>query len=227
MSKHKWIWLQCDHSVGKVASILLKNSFDSLAGNGFRLSQKSKDEVNSTFIERIITHEKIIDPFGAQSDLETVRYQSTRFRLHARTRAEDEYNYLLEVENPPRSVRSLVAALSYSLGGVTIGEVALPVLTIYAELKKRSPRSKIVRLEARDISISDTTSIRLEVNSSTDAFEDFRKLFQGAEGKIEKVRIERPFSGSDGIFELSSTGVCLFDEVVEEEVRKLILDMAV
>lgn len=221
MSKHKWLTFACEMMPVKLAQALLARSFDSETGHGFRVISRSKEVISSTFIERIVTQEKIVDPFGVITELETVRYSSIKFRLHFRT--SNDLQYLLEVNDPPRSIRSLIMELSDALDGVTVGEVTLPLIKIYSKISNQSPRARIVKLKASGIKISNSSEMRVEVNSSIDAYADFEAFFSKSVAKVEKIKIERPFFDLVGSLEIGANGSCSFDDEAEEHIRSLVL----
>lgn len=222
MSKLKWLWLECNDTVAKVTNAILGQTFDLETGRGFIKVSKSKESISGVFIERTISREHTVDPFGATSEMETVRYQSTQIKVYI---GFEQSGFLLEVIDPPRSIKTLVTELANILNQLTVKELAFPILKIYERLKKKSPRARITRLIARGLAISQASEIKVEVHSSEDAFQDFNLKFPEAVERVEKIRIERAFSHGTGPLEISANGLCLFDESLEEEVRALILDM--
>lgn len=222
MAKIKWLLLECEYTLSRIAKIILDHPFDPKTGIGFRLLSKSKEHVEAVFVERITTLEQIVDPYGETAEFETTRYSTSRFKLIRR--ASDELGYLFEISNPSRSVRPLTLGLGEILGSITISELSLPILEIYAILKRESPRARIVRLKASGISISVASTLRVEVYSSEDAFHEFESYFPKHGAAVEKIRVERPFPGDSGCIEISASGLVSFEESSEDLVRALILE---
>lgn len=220
MAKIKWLLLESDFSLNRLIKKLLDHPFSLEAGFGFRVISKSSTQVVASFIERITTIERITDPYGETSEFETTRYTSIRFKLIKRY---DEAKFLFEIYNPPRSIRPLTLGLGNILGSITVSEVVIPIMEIYSIMKSSSPRARIARLKASGISISVSSIIRVEVNSSEDAFHEFKNYFPKHGDSVEKIRVERPFPGDTGIFEVSANGLVSFEESSEELVRDLIL----
>lgn len=212
----------CDMTPAKLSQALLARNFDPEMGLGFRVIERTREFISAIFIERIVTQEKIIDPYGSITELETIRYASIKFHLHFRN--SDEFNYLLEVCNPPRSIRSMISNLSDTLSGITIGELNFPLIEIYSKVRNEFPRARIIKLKAFNISISNHSDMRIEVNSSVDAYIDFKKFFNGNESKLEKIKIENLFSNPRNSLEIGTSGLISFDDESEDYVRALVLE---
>ncbi|MEO3715894.1 hypothetical protein [Roseateles flavus] len=225
MLKSKWLQIRCDAAPREAQSLLATARFTAEAGSGFELISRDLNSIHCRYIERVTSSEKVVDPFGDTTELEIIRYVYTFFRLHPSEKS--LHTYLLEISNPPRTVRPLVSALSIAFDGVTVSEPEWPILEIYKRVKRNSPRARVVRLRACGIPVSETTVSKIELISSENAAVDFLAVFPKSISKIDKIRIERPFIDQPGPLELSVNGVCGFDENVEHLVRGLILGLDV
>jgi hypothetical protein len=222
MLKSKWLILKTELQLKLILKAFSKNQYESSKGVGFELVSYSEAAIQARFIEKLVVVEEISDPFGAITELETVRYVTTAFRLHFRPN--EKGAYFLEISAPPRSLRTLVMAFQEAFDGVTIDEVSWSILKLFNSIKRGSPRARIVRLRAVGVSIPAASEARLEITSPTDAYADYREMFPRALGNIDRIRIERPFSDVEGPLELSVNGLCSFDESADDIVRSLILN---
>lgn len=220
MAKSRWLTLSTDISQREALSLLSRSSFSEDLGQGFEPISRSNNFIHCRFIERTVTKESSTNPFGETHEWETIRYTSTTFRLHKKCNV----GYLIEISNPPRTVRPLISALGETLGRITISEMHWPILDAYKTIKSRSPRARITKIKANGIKLSDTSSSKVEVTSSIDALNDFRSAFKKSDKYIERIRIENPFIEITDPLEISVNGACVFDESTDEQVRSLILN---
>lgn len=223
MNKSKWLIFQTSHLTNEIIEKLLEFHFDSKRRKGFELINQEQEIIHCNYIEENRVKETIADPFGHTSEVETVRYLLTQFRLHKKENS--SVQLFLEVLSPPRSIRSLIDALVEALGKITISEIKLSVIDIYKIIKLDSPRAKIIKLKASGIALPNQSELKIEINSIGDAFNDYQEFFPNTKGKIDKIRIESPFLKARGFFEINSNGLCAFDESAETIVRSLILSV--
>lgn len=221
MGKHKWLLLECDKTPELVVKALLAHGFQTELGRGFRATAKVSGFVSSSYVEKVMKVERIVDPFGSESEVETTRYVAINFRLHFREN--NERTFLLEVVRPPRSIRTMLSELSEVMGRIAVSEINLPLIEIFKELRLDSPRARIVKLKASRLGISMASVAKVEVSSSVDAYRDYSSFFGESKGFVEKIKIERPFIDSNGALEIGVNGLCSFDEKVEDLVRELVL----
>ncbi|MFI8616203.1 hypothetical protein ACIGHN_11910 [Acidovorax sp. NPDC077693] len=225
MAKSKWLFLDVDSSLSQINAALSLAKFDLEIGRGFEPLSRSTKALNYRFIEKTIEIERVADPFGEVNEIQTVRYAMTRFEIHRRLSSPG--SYLLEIENPPRTVRSMIGALAAALGHITVYEVEWSVLDFYFRIKHESPRAKIVKLKASKIPISDSSAMKVEISSVKDAFADYLHKFPGSEGRIDKIRVDRPFMDVAGFLEVGANGLCIFDDEVGDRVKGMILSIYV
>ncbi len=221
MIKCKWLRLQSTLPPAKVVKAVLSRKFSDDADKGFLGLVKLGKSIAAKYAERTIVRESSVNPYGEISESEAVRYSITQFRLHFSDPFDE--NYVLEVLQPPRTLRPLIGELSEALEGVVVHEPNIQLLSVYKALKNNAFKAKIVRLRAAGIAISATSELRAEVLSSEDAYSDLVSKFDESKFKLEKIKIENPFPTKSGPLELGMNGLCCFDECVEEDVRHLLL----
>ncbi len=224
MTKSKWLLLEADLTLKQIFRALLRDSYNAEKGKGFEPLSKSHEHMRWRYIERVETKENVVDPFGNISEIQTIRYNIVKLRIY-RFDANDS-TYSLEIEEPARTTRPLIDALARALGHISIDEFRWPLLVFFTKLKAASPKAKIKKIKACGIPISESSVGKLEITSSGDAFTDFIKMFPAERNRIDKIRIDSPFIDAQGFLEISSNGLCTFDESSEDAVRKLILGTA-
>jgi hypothetical protein len=221
MHKSKWLYFDAGRSQRSLVSALRQSAFDSESGRGFEVIHRDGGQVRSKFIERIATREQITDPFGVTTELETVRYSTTVFQLHAIGNL--PYGYVLEVSLPPRSLRQLIAALEDALEQVAVKEVDLSLLDVFSEMKKSSREARVTRIKASQLRLTADSEAKVEFLSLKDAYKDFVKAFGNPAAMIDKIRIDRPFNGTAAPIEIARNGLVGHDDSSEDEVREFML----
>lgn len=221
MIKCKWLRIESSLPPSKAMKAVLNRTYTNDVDRGFLALTRIRQSVAAKYTERTIVQESSVDPYGEVSESDAVRYSIISFRLHFCEPFDG--NYVLEVFQPPRTLRHLLQELSDTLDGIVVHEPNIQLLNVYTDLKIKSFKAKIVRLKAAGIAISATSELKAEVLSSTDAYNDLISKFEKSKLKLEKIRIENPFPTTSGPLELSSNGLCCFDERVDEEVRSLLL----
>lgn len=221
MRKSKWVSVDSDVSLKKVLPLLLRSPFDMEQGKGFEVLSRDQQCLQAKFIERCASAEEITDPFGVTTQVETIRYSTIRFQIHEI--GQSDGRFLLEVAMPPRSLRSLAFALDAVLGGVRVSDIDLPLLQVFARIKHKSPKAKLVRIKASNLRVTDDSIAKVEFLSEVDAYRDFVAVFGKPSALIEKLRIERPFGDLEGFFEVSRNAVIAHDESADDDVRAFLL----
>lgn len=219
MAKHKWKKFSCDLKHKDLFKRINSRKFEN--NIGFRVNEFGNDFLHATFIEKIVDLIKVTDPFGGVEENQTIRYCSFDFYLYLL----DEFKsiYLLEVIEPPRAIRSMLNLLQEILGNISVEDVSIPLLDFFNSIKKYSPRAKIIKIKASSIKISKNSQMRVEVDSIDDAYHDFTKFIELHEYKIDRIKIENPFSKSTAPIEIGANGFLNIDESSVDEIRRLIL----
>lgn len=219
MTKHKWKKFSCELKHEDLFRRINLRKFDN--NIGFRVNEFGHDFLYATFIEKIVDVIKVTDPFGVVEENKTIRYCSFDFHLYLL----DEFNsiYLLEIIEPPRTVRSMLNLLQEVLGNIFVEDVSISLLDFFNSIKKDSPRAKIIKIKASSIKISKNSQMRVEVDSIDDAYYDFVKFIEFNDYKIDKIKIENPFSKSTAPIEIGANGFLNIDESSVDEIRSLIL----
>ena len=109
------------------------------------------------------------------------------------------------------------------LGNIFVEDVSISLLDFFNSIKKDSPRAKIIKIKASSIKISKNSQMRVEVDSIDDAYYDFVKFIEFNDYKIDKIKIENPFSKSTAPIEIGANGFLNIDESSVDEIRSLIL----
>lgn len=221
MAKIKLVKLEVDGNLLAIAAALRHQKYSDDRGWGFNFLERTSQTISAYYIEKFVSKETIKDPFGDTSEIETIRYTNILFQLSHAISAPSEM--VLEVASPPRSIRTLIQALSYCSDRIFASDVNIPLLSVYKELSKQSREARIVRIRATKVPISINSIAKVEISSSNDAYVDYLNAFEDTEKFIDKIEIDKPYGPSSGTLELSRSGLICCDEDSISRTRDLIL----
>lgn len=209
--KTKWLKLTIPVDIFSLSEKLHFCAYKTGMDFGFEILSYDDNQLNAKYFERHVEKEVIEDPFGEVSEVEMIRYQTIDFSIFSLERN----NAVLMIENPPRSVKGLIFALSQSIGfGFFIEVLNLNIYTFISFLKKTFGGSavKILSLRANNIRLTEKTTGVIEVVSIGDALSDVNSFFKNNEIKIVKVKMNIFSGGSRSILSVSDTGHFIFPE---------------
>lgn len=221
MAKIKLVKLEIDGSPRSLATEIKHHKYVEERGWGFNFLERTPRAITAKYIERLVSKETINDPYGDTKEIETIRYISTRFQLTSANN--DPSGLILEVTSPPRSIRTLLQALSYCSDRVFASEVRIPLLLIYKELSAESTEARITRIRASKVPISRNSLAKVDINSNEDAYIDYLRTFNKTEEFIDKIEIDKPYGINSETLEITRTGLICCDEDGVQRTRDLIL----
>lgn len=224
MNKAKWLRIEvaCTHK--KLVDLVRLAQFNDRVGYGFDLSFRDKEKIFLRFIEKTASIEVITDPYGVSTSVETTRYSSIQFQLYVFS-AGDTTRYFMEVNSPPRSLRSLVAALASTAPSVTVSEINIPVMDAFAVLRRSSITARLTRIKASQLKLTDDSVAKIDVVSTKNASADLKRFFPSNELTVDKIRVDRPFGSLAHAVELTRTGLISVDAAYAEKASQFVLDM--
>lgn len=219
MHRIKWLLLEADLPHKSLIAEILSCPFEDERNFGFNLLDRDAASLRARFIEKISTVEMMVTPFGESSRIETTRYSSTEFHLFLL----DKKNqiYLMEVNSPPRSLRSLIDGLAAVAGRTIVSEVQIPLLEIYRVIRGLSSAARVIRVKASQIQLTPNSVARVDVISTKDAALDLQTAF-GDSTSMDRIKIERPFGPLMHSIEISKNGLAIVDDEFTEEAIELL-----
>lgn len=208
--KSKWYFLKCSKELMDIKDALSSYDFESDGDRGFRIEYGVSDVIKGRYIEKVVDNEIFNDPYGAESQVELIRYLNINFLIH-----KDELGrgrYLLEIVDPPRSIKCFIQLISELLDRITVEVINIRILDFYKTIYNESPRAKIVRIKASGINISTNSQMKVDIVSSGDALGDCISFFGVDKFNLEKIKIEKPFKGFESAIEVTNKGGFVFGE---------------
>lgn len=221
MLKTKWFKIQLPISLKTTYEGLLANPYEPNSGNGFEGIEYSEGIIQAKFIEKIITNEKIIDPFGNENILESTRYSIFEFSIILLFQ---DY-YLVKIISPPRSIKNFVNTLYKILGfGLFISPVAFDLKKLLFSVQELlNPSSlKVTKVTINGLILSEYSSAKLEMKSSRHAYNDLLTNFPNKKFTLENIKISLRLDGIDGVIEASKAGSIYFTNQYEIKILSLV-----
>ena len=216
--KSKWLKITIPVDIFSLSEKLHYCAYKTGMDSGFELLSYDESQLTAKYFERHVEKEIIKDPFGEVSEVEMIRYQTIDFSIFSFERD----NTVLMIENPPRSVKGLINALSQSIGfGFFVESLNLNIHTFISFLKKTFGGSsvKVLSLRANNIRLTEKTTGAIDVLSIGDALSDVSNFFNKNEIKVVKAKVSIFTGNSRSILSVSDTGYFVFSEELFDTVK--------
>lgn len=216
--KSKWLKITIPVDIFSLSEKLHSCAYKTGMDSGFELLSYDDSQLSAKYFERHIEKEVIEDPFGEVSEVEMIRYQTIDFSIFSF----EKENAVLMIENPPRSVKGLINALSQSIGfGFFIEVLNLNIHTFISFLKKTFGGSsvKVLSLRANNIRLTEKTTGAIDVVSIGDALSDVTNFFNKNEVKVVKAKMSIFTGDSRSMLSISDTGHLIFSEELFETIK--------
>lgn len=206
MTRTKWLALSLAKSTSEISDLLNTQKYLRGQATGFELTDVQRSRIRGKFIEEIITNEITIDPFGEEILNNVRRYSIFDFQISPLRK----HQFLVRINNPPRSLRNFIAVLSEAFGfGFAIEQLNIDILAMIQHLRKTSgiKRWAIVRVRMAHIPLSNSSLAKVEVVSNGDAYQDLQKCMDVKQATLERATVALTDDGITNQIELVSTGV--------------------
>jgi hypothetical protein len=160
MYKIRWIDAPLTHAaLKKSGDLMLRSGYNADRTWGFHLTERRRERLSGTYVERIERIERVTDPFGQISEYTIVGFRNVGFVLRLGFPG-------IELHNPIRGVgRFLVRLAEHTEYAVPIGNVEVDVSTWAAALE-RMTAGCLVGAEYTEISLGKDTVGTLSVEGT-------------------------------------------------------------
>ncbi|MBA55207.1 MAG: hypothetical protein CMK89_12200 [Pseudomonadales bacterium] len=214
----KFFIVDIDQSLDSIAETFSKYRFTEKRGSGININSLDYYELVCTFIEKKHVVEKIILPNGATDTFEHDRYIYVDFKLSP-TPNHNSY-YILQVHNPPQSIKSLSSIISKLLPGSGFHQhqMNLDVFTKSIKSENHVSRLKAHKLWASSLRLSDNSIAKIELSSENNALTELKSLYR--DFILEKIQLSFRFESNT--FQVIASKNCsiIYDSLTIEETIK-------
>lgn len=83
MARYKWFDVKTSKSASFIRTRMEAERYSDGGSEGFLVEVATPDRVRATFVERISSHETIVDPLGRQEEVQLIEYRSHHFTIGA------------------------------------------------------------------------------------------------------------------------------------------------
>jgi hypothetical protein len=219
--KTKWFKIRLPLNLKETHKALLENHYKTGGKSGFEIIEYTDSLLRAKFIEKIVSQEIVIDPFGNEGLLESVRYLIFEFSIISLY----ENDYLIKILFPPRSMKSFINIIYDIFGfGFFIQPVSfdLKIFLIAIEKNLNPTQLKVIKVNASGLVLTETSSAKLEIKSSKHAYHDLLEKFNCDNFTIDNMRISLRIDGVDGFIEVSKAGSICFSDRYDFKITQLV-----
>lgn len=184
----------------KLSKVFLREKYTEQRGFGVLLRERRDDYIVGDFIEKSISKERIIDPFGKETLFEIPRYRSLSFRVSI------AYPQLTLI-NLHRSVGVFVTFLGDALDNrITITPIVFDLPQVINLLRKNAEVTSVEKLHARNITLTRTISAEAIVQGAEDVTKAAANLIGKKAFLFSSARIQFSLDGNLFSTEIMATG---------------------
>lgn len=211
MIKLKWFQVSFPINFDEISDRFLTLPYSDKRMSGIEMISFNSNTIEAKFIEKIVYEEIIIDPFGNEIITKRVRYNVFNFTLSL---VSEDYIVLI-IHFPPKSVKSFTNLL-YELFGVGFFINTINIkLNNFIEFIKTNlffKQLKISNIKLSGLSLSQHSTARMEIVSSSDAYIELLNLYPNPTFILEKLKMNFLYLETKGSIEISKSGLIIIDD---------------
>lgn len=216
--KTKWLKLSYPNRISHLAAALGTAQFTRTSRSGVELLDVQRELIRGKFIQEIVEHETIMDPFGAEVSNFSRRFQIFNFRIIPVS----EGQFLLCAETPPRSFKEFIDFLADNLEfGFSISALVIDIALLIRQLSVELPkyRFSINRAIVGNIKLSNESIAKIQVTSNNDAFRDVATAMDLTGSSFERASLIITHDGQlYAKLDIGATAVLVGDQEFLEEI---------
>lgn len=217
--KTKWFNAHFQKSYDEIYHSFIANPFNETNGWGFSINQYDTDVLSAKYIERIELKEIITDPYGNETYFEYFKFVQFNFWL----RKENSNNYLLIIESAPRSIKGFITnVIKATSSDFNVSNLTIKVEDFIGFIKNQFKNVRVQKAKLKGLTFSKYTSGDLDIESSTDALEEIKTIFDKSNFKIEKAKLQIGRGIDAETVEVNSNGSIVFTEETFKDISKVI-----
>lgn len=198
----RWLAAQWPLPVRNIAQRMKINNFTNYKDDGFIVDRVRDKSVEGRYIEKFSFQEKVIDPFGNESLIDRVSYQTVDFILF------DNFPNI-EIINSPRSTNSYLNKL------LEICDFDLAINCIDTDLSKWAgnfqstinDKLTVDCIQINDLEFDFGIKAKILIKGDKDVSDAVSRFTRGKKYKIEKIQLRVPMHDTIVLIKLSSNGI--------------------
>ena len=215
MNKYKWLIVNLPINLVELSELLSSHKFKNDSQQGFIISKASKSELSGKFLEKRVLIKEVFNPFGLPNEVSTVDYIITEFSIYL---VSSKKFYLLELKNPPRTVKPFINFLNKTMGfGFTLKEFKFDPIQFSSKIESVFGKIIINKVSVSELNLNNKATANIQISSETDIREILTsKIFVNKKFKIKSIQgsfIASEYSG--GKLQLFSNSTVVLSHLPE------------
>jgi hypothetical protein len=204
MRKIKFLRINLPEGLEQSYQKMVNSPFEREGQNGFEGVAFSENHIEVKFIEQTVTKEQVTDPFGDTREIISTRYVTIDLSIYYANET-----YILILQNPPRSVNTLIKKMSSVIGNsfyaapITIN---IEEFGIYLEKKHKDLALLATKVMASNLVLDTHSTANIELLSNSNALADLKNHFSSPDVRIERARFSLTDHGKRSQLEVKATG---------------------
>ena len=222
-NRQNWFNVRCDLPFRSIINQLNSTPYNESTNIGFDVLEINPKRLFSRYIERQIIIEELRHPFGALEKINSTKYVIFQFEV---IHINNDF-FLIKILNPPQSLKNFVNTLSGLFhGDFFISRIGIDVEDCFNTLLQSDciTRFSVEKLIASCISFGEKTMASINLKSSDNAYNEFKKRYKKTQYKLDKLMMTLRFNDEWESIEISSSGLIIctagLDKLVEKYIAK-------
>lgn len=194
-----------------LAKRLKSRAFGNEQSEGFVLDRVRDDYLEATFVEKVEYDDRVIDPFGVESNFHRVEYRKCEFKASLAGPG-------LELVDAPRSVQAMISRLAEATEfSLAISPLSVNVLAWAAGVQRCLNVVGVVdSVQVGAVELSRGVQAKAIIKGPSDVLDAANRLVEGKKHIIEKVQL-RFAAPKRATVLLTNVGVARFEHDPPEE----------
>lgn len=221
--KFRWYSTKLKSDFDTFYQLLLKRPYSG-SGRGFEIIDFTTSKIVVKYIEKQMTRASVLDPYGDETTYDIVNFVvfNVEFNFSKRNPV------LIKMIDPPRSTNGFFDALNEMVLepiGLSSIKFNLEYFYQYISQLERIADIRVTSLHVSNIPFNKNTFAKMELNSSTNAFIEFKEKYKSNNYQISKISLRCRYAKEDIFWEGTSSGlvICspILGVIIEKYINKL------
>ena len=194
---------------------MIGNLYDGKRLAGFLVRQIGKDGIESSYVQKWVREQALVDPLGNEYKSKTVRYsvQEVLFDFNAPS---------LAIVRPGLSFRALLGMLGMACK-VEFKPLEWRIDRLCTDICMLIPGAYVCGVVVTDCFVSPSTFATIRLDSSADVRREAKRYFKSEQPRYSSVSIQVRNDGESSPIEFSRVGRVIFPDNCAEKTRTAIM----
>jgi len=200
MKKIKWLYAAWPLPFSDISKKMLSNQYTDTKGQGFLLSSAGRKKIAGRYIEKSTNKSIIVDPFGNKIESFVISYYVSTFYI-------SNSSNLLELTDPPRSLRTFISKLHALLGlGLELSDLTVDPATWLEHIENTLSPVVVTNISASGIRVPKNGLAKIGVSGRNDIRQEFYKLIGSKNKCIDTLKFLGDINDCNLSVELTKSG---------------------